>query len=75
MQANPNEFQAIGVGKRTHERSPTFKFGSIEITSEEEVKLLGVDIDFKLSFENHISNLCKKSSKTAKCTETNWKKP
>ena len=56
MQANPNK--AIGVGKRTHERSPTFKFETIEITCDEEVKLLGVDIDFKLSFENHISNLC-----------------
>ena len=63
MQADPNKFQAIGVGKRTNERSPAFKFGSIEITSDEEVKLLGVDIDFKLSFENHISNLCKKAAK------------
>ena len=63
MQANPNKFQAIGVGKRTHERSPTFELGSIEITSDEEVKLLGVDIDFKLSFENHFSNLCKKAAK------------
>ena len=26
MQATPNKFQAIGVGKRTHERSRTFKF-------------------------------------------------
>ena len=65
MQANPNKFQAIGVGKRTHERSPTFKFGSVEITSDEEVKLLGVDIDFKLSFENHISNLCKKTQENS----------
>ena len=63
MQANPNKFRTIGVWKRTHERSPTFKFGSIEITCDEEVKLLGVDIDFKLSFENHISNLCKKAAK------------
>ena len=63
MQANPNRFQAIGVGKRTHKRSPTFKFGSIEITSDEEVKPLGVDIDFKLSFDNHISNFCKKAAK------------
>ena len=45
MQANPKKFQAIGVGKRTHERSPTFKLGSVEITSVEEVKLLGVDMD------------------------------
>ena len=50
IKANPNKFQAIGVGKRTHERSPTFKFGSIEITCDGGVKLLCVDKDFKLSF-------------------------
>ena len=46
MQANLKKFHAIGVGKRPHARFPTFKFGSIEITSDEEDKLLGVDIDF-----------------------------
>ena len=27
-----------------------------------EVKLLGIDIDFRLNFNNHISNICKKAS-------------
>ena len=45
MQANPNKFQAIAVGKRTHEKFPTFHFGSINITCDEVVKLLGIDID------------------------------
>ena len=35
MQANPNEFQAIAVGKTTHEKSPTFYFGSNNITCDE----------------------------------------
>ena len=68
-------FQATGVGKRTHEKSPTFKFGSIEITCDEEVKLLGVDIDFKLSFENHISILCKKEAKQLNVLKRIGKKP
>ena len=61
MQANPNKFQAIAVGKLKHEKSPTFNFESINITCDEVVKLLGIDIDFRLSFDNHISNICKKA--------------
>ena len=75
MQANPNKFQAIAVGKRSHEKSPTFNFGSINITCDEVVKLLGIDIDFRLSFDNHISNICKKSSTALEYTETNWEPP
>lgn len=62
MQANPDKFQAIAVGQRTANRSPVFKVGEAEICCEETVKLLGVDIDFKLNFNTHISNLLKKAS-------------
>ena len=62
MQANPNKFQAITAGKRTHDKSPSFKFGSIDIKCDEVVKLLGIDIDFRVNFDNHISNICKKAS-------------
>ena len=82
MQANSNKFQAIAVAKRTHEKSPTFNFGSINITCDEVVKLLGIDIDSRLSFDNHISNICKKKKKKKKKTaqqlnilETNWEPP
>ena len=60
MQANPNKFQTIAAGKRTHEKSPSFKFGPIDIKCDEVVKLLGIDIDFRLNFDNHISNICKR---------------
>ena len=68
---------AIGVGKkkRTYESSPTFRFRSIEITCDEKFKLLGVDIDFKLSFENDISNLCKKAAKQLNVLKRMGKKP
>ena len=60
MQANPGKFQAIAVGKKTFGKSPVFSFDTVNITCEEVVKLLGVDIDFNLSFDSHISNICKK---------------
>ena len=62
MQANPNKFQAIAAGKRTHEKSPFFKFGSIDIKCDEVAKLLGIDTDFRLNFDNLISNICRKAS-------------
>ena len=37
-------------------------FDNKEITSETCVKLLGIDIDYKLNFETHIGKLCKKSA-------------
>ena len=62
MQANPGKFQAIAVGKKTFEKSPVFSIESANITCEEIVKLLGVDIDFNLSFDHHISTICKKAA-------------
>ena len=62
MRANPYKFQAIAAGKRTHEKSPSFKFGSIDIKCDEVAKLLGIDTDFRLNFDNLIRNICRKAS-------------
>ena len=61
MQANPEKFQAIGVGKRTHEMNLTIKVSDTQINCEDVVKLLGVDIDYQLNFDQHISILCSKA--------------
>ena len=42
----------------------------LTINSENCVKFLGIEIDNKLSFEQHISTLCTKVSKQLKC---HWK--
>ena len=59
MQANPEKFQAFAVGKKTAQNSPSFNIGDINITCDETVKLLGVDIDFMLNFASHIKSICK----------------
>jgi hypothetical protein len=40
---------------------PSFKIGDVDITCEDNVKHLGVDIDFMLNFDNHIKTICKKA--------------
>ena len=41
------------------------------IDSENCVKLLGIEIDNTLSFDKHISTLCKKSKQSLKCDRKN----
>jgi hypothetical protein len=61
MEANPEKFQAIAVGKKSFDKSPIFQIGTANISWEEVAKLLGVDIDFMLNFDCHIKNICKKA--------------
>ena len=60
MKANPDKFQAIDVSKRTKDENITFNLDNNIIHFKDHVKLLGVTIDFKVSFDLHISNVCKK---------------
>ena len=39
------------------------KIGNFDITNSKSEKLLGVKFDHKLSFDDHISKLCKKASR------------
>ena len=63
MKAYPDKFQAIAVGKRTKDENITLNLDNNTIHCEDHVKLLGVTIDFKLSCDLHISNVCKKASR------------
>ena len=62
MQANPDNFQAIAVGKKTHDKKPMIKLIVPQVICEDEVKLLDVDIDFNLTFDSHIQSLCRKAA-------------
>ena len=56
MEANPDKFQAIAVGKRTKDEKITLNLDDNIIHCEDHVKLLGVTVDFKLSFDLQLSN-------------------
>ena len=62
MQANPDKFQAIAIGNKTHKQNIVFDLNGSKINCDDEVKLLGITIDFKLDFNKHISNICKKKA-------------
>ena len=66
MQANPDNFQTIATGQRSDTEFDSFTLNNVNIPCENEVKLLGVKIDFKLYFNSHISNIFKKGILTAK---------
>ena len=46
----------------TRDRGVTAEIGEFEVKNSREEKFLSVKIDTKLSFENHVSSLCKKAS-------------
>ena len=62
MQANPDKFQVLAVGKKTYEKRPTINIQNFELTCKDSVKLLGIEIDYQLNFDTHISTICRKAS-------------
>ena len=63
MKANPEKFQAIAIGKKSSKLNLKFDINSTEIKCDDEVKLLGVNVDYDLLFDSHIASLCKKASR------------
>ena len=62
MQANPGKFQAMAIGDKTHKHNITLNLNGCNISCDNEVNLLGVTINFKLNFNTHIANICKKAA-------------
>ena len=63
MIANPEKFHALLIGKdQTNTSGENFNIQGKMVKSEETVKLLGIQLDYKLKFEQHISELCRKAA-------------
>ena len=63
MSVNPDKFHSIIVNRcGRYPDLQKLNIAGSEINTEKIVQLLGIDIDYKLSFNKHISNLCKKSA-------------
>ena len=62
MVASPSKFQIMFLGSNIDNNEITFMVEDKKVKSKAEVKLLGITIDDKLSFNKHISNLCSTAS-------------
>ena len=62
MIVNPSKFQGIVLSKSKKTIKTIFDVSDRQIESEDCVKLLGITVDDKLSFNKHISKLCNKAS-------------
>ena len=63
MKANPSKFQAIVFKCRKNEEVLDLNIGDELIKPVSLVKLLGVLIDYNLSFNEHVSKLCVKAAR------------
>ena len=62
MVANPEKFQLMFLGVKSDQQM-CLRIDDQIINQCEQVKLLGVTIDFKLNFDKHILELCGKVNK------------
>ena len=65
MVANPDKFQVIFMGLEKGQKV-SLEINGQPIKTTEEVKLLGITIDSKLQFHNHVEGICKKASQKVK---------
>ena len=64
MIVNPEKFQTIILDKQKHYYSnETIKFDNKTIETVSSVRLLHVQLDDKLNFSLHVSNICRSAAK------------
>ena len=62
MIVNPDKFQSMIISSKKDLSKSVLNINGVELIMESSVKLLGVEIDNKLNFEKHISNILQKAS-------------
>ena len=63
MQANPNKFHYILFNRNNSNEINSICVRNMILESKSDVKLLGVHIDSKLSFDLHVSEICKRAGR------------
>ena len=63
MKANPNKFQFMVISSKPLEAQNIELHGGVSITSEPSVTIVGVVIDDRLNFDEHISMCCTKAAR------------
>ena len=63
MKVNRQKFQAISFGKRGNGVITDFKCRMTQVKCEDAVVLLGIAIDRLLTFNDHMTDICKKSAR------------
>ena len=61
MEAKTNKFEFILFGRNVNPETESLSFSDVTIQCATEVKLLGVTLDYKLTFISHINNLASKA--------------
>ena len=60
LKVNPGNFQFMILGDKSHHKH-ILKINSIKVEASNDILLLGILIDKKLTFKQHIENLCRKA--------------
>ena len=62
LQGNFSKYQVTSLGQRNAHKDLHIVINDTVIDQKSEMTLLGVTLDDQLSFSNHVSNVCRKSS-------------
>ena len=57
-----DKFQSICIGKNIHENIDSFQVGQTNIKCDDKVTLLGINLDYILKFDTHVSDIGEKAS-------------
>ena len=57
----PQKTNAMTLTKRLKYDNPRLSMGGVDINMSKEIKILGVTIDDKLTFNSHVSSVCRKA--------------
>ena len=60
MKVNPGKFQFMILGDKSHHKH-ILKINLIKVEASDDILLLGITVDKKLTFKQHIENLCQKA--------------